>query len=164
VTKRKAAAIDALLQNFSWVTDELAGSAHPGYRVEELVRIIDALKRQGIGCIVSLAPFGGGVVSAAGLTHIELRCPDMGVPALGELAPAIAGALRALAEGKKILVHCGAGYGRTGLFLACLLVAQGMSAPASIELVRRRRPGSIETSDQEAMVGRWAAYRAIDAP
>ncbi len=141
--------------NFSWVNAELAGSGHLGHQPEQLAEALAALKGEGIGCIVSLAPLDGAAVAAAGLTPIQLNVPDMGVPALRDLAAAVAAALARLKEGKKILVHCGAGYGRTGLFLACLLVSQGMTAEEAISLVRRQRPGSIETSGQEELVRVW---------
>jgi protein-tyrosine phosphatase len=156
----QAAGAGALPFNFSWVNAELAASAHPGYRPEELEATLAAVTAEGIGCVVSLAPISAPAVAAAGLVHIGLAVPDMGVPEFGELADAIAGARRQLAHGKKILVHCGAGYGRTGLFLACFLVSQGMNAQAAIDLVRRKRPGSIETRLQEEFVHRWQQWQA----
>jgi len=40
--------------------------------------------------------------------------------------------------------------GRTGTVLAAYLVQNGMRADDSIQLVRERRPGSIQTPEQEA--------------
>jgi atypical dual specificity phosphatase len=56
------------------------------------------------------------------------------------------------ADGKKLVVHCDAGAGRTGTMLACYLVSKGYDAAKAIGEVRRKRPGSIETPGQEEIV------------
>jgi atypical dual specificity phosphatase len=54
------------------------------------------------------------------------------------------------------LVHCGGGKGRAGTVLACLMAMHGsedgtpqMEKRLAIEYIRRIRPGSIETTQQE---------------
>jgi atypical dual specificity phosphatase len=54
-----------------------------------------------------------------------------------------------LAEGK-ILVHCWAGWGRTGTMGAAYLISQGLTATTAIASVRRVCPLAIETQEQEA--------------
>lgn len=50
-------------------------------------------------------------------------------------------------------VHCALGFGRTGTMLACYLVKeQGLAAGDAIAEIRRLRPGSIETYEQEKAV------------
>ncbi len=55
---------------------------------------------------------------------------------------------QALAQGERVLVHCAAGLGRTGMLVAKLLVMQGMPAEEAIAQVRAARPGTIETEAQ----------------
>lgn len=52
-----------------------------------------------------------------------------------------------------VAVHCILGLGRTGTMLACYLVKDKGLAPAdAIAEIRRLRPGSIETYEQEKAV------------
>ncbi len=141
--------------NFFWLAPNVAGSGHPGWSPEALRRTLAALKREGIGLVVSLAPIDGALVGEAGLAHHALDVPDMGVPNVKALGAAIDMARTTLARGDRILVHCGAGYGRTGTFLACLLVADGMEPDEAMRLVRTKRPGSIETRAQEEFIRAW---------
>jgi len=54
-----------------------------------------------------------------------------------------------LREGKRILVHCRSGLGRTGLISARLLIELGMSVEESIAAVNQARPGSLGSTVQK---------------
>mgnify|MGYP005694242495 FL=1 len=54
-------------------------------------------------------------------------------------------------QNKKILLHCNAGLGRSGLIAALLCKKLGISENP-ISYIRKHRPGSIETKDQEKMI------------
>ena len=56
---------------------------------------------------------------------------------------------RALTAGKKILIHCKGGLGRTGMIAARLMVELGEPPADAIKKVRRARPDAIENSKQE---------------
>ena len=60
--------------------------------------------------------------------------------------------LENLRSGKKIAIHCKGGLGRAGTIAALLLRHLGFSAEKSIELVRKSRPGAIETKEQEIFI------------
>lgn len=57
-----------------------------------------------------------------------------------------------------ILVHCSAGYGRTGLFAATVLIALGKNAEEAIDYIRAVRFGTIETETQEQFIHEYAEY------
>jgi hypothetical protein len=82
--------------------------------------------------------------------HMPIR--DFSVPDSPELlTKALKTALRASLEGKTVYAGCGAGWGRTGLFLAILAKVCGVSDP--IEYVRSNYTRkAVETPEQEEFV------------
>jgi hypothetical protein len=96
-------------------------------------------------------------VSDAGLSYYAHPFPDMTAPPT-ELAFEVVKHLHShvVERGERVLVHCHAGLGRTGLLIACsLMFSFGLSASESIVEVRRDRPGSIQTRMQEAFLVRF---------
>lgn len=146
--------------NFSFVIDgALAGCAHPGMG-SMLAQHLSHLRGQhGITAVVSLSehPLNADAVAEAGLRYFHLPTPDFSVPAADLLQQGVVFALSELGGGGCVVAHCMAGIGRTGLFLACCLVGLGYAPAEAIALVRKKRPGSIETSEQEAFIHEEAA-------
>ncbi|NUM47567.1 MAG: dual specificity protein phosphatase family protein [Anaerolineales bacterium] len=80
-----------------------------------------------------------------GLTVIHLPIEDRDVPARSALDEAVAQALKLAREGKSLAVHCSAGIGRTGLFLAELAKkAMGLDGEKALYWVRLYVPGAVE--------------------
>ena len=61
---------------------------------------------------------------------------------------------------KKVLVHCHAGNGRTGLVIACYLVYNdpNLTYESAIKLLRAKRPKSVERAIQEEYVKNFEMY------
>jgi Cyclin-dependent kinase inhibitor 3 (CDKN3) len=57
-----------------------------------------------------------------------------------------------LDAGGRVVLHCYAGLGRTGIIAARLLIEFGLAPEQAIGQVRQARPGSIETWEQEDYV------------
>ena len=84
-----------------------------------------------------------------GMEVIHLPIPDFGVPSLLALEAAVQVALDRGQQGKNIVVHCYAGLGRTGTFLACMARRTfGMTGDQAIDWVRSYLPPAIETPGQ----------------
>jgi len=101
-------------------------------------------------------------LQARGLEWLHLPIRNLSVPGQDwESNWTTAGAqLRSqLAAGGRFALHCYAGLGRTGTIAARILVEHGARPDAAIALVRKIRPGSIETLEQERYVlrGTWTA-------
>ena len=83
---------------------------------------------------------------------------DMGVPAdPASFADLVDGIVAEVRAGRTVVVSCLAGYGRTGMTVACVLVAAGLAADEAVELVRAARPGTIESDDQLEFVRGFTA-------
>ncbi len=88
--------------------------------------------------------------------------PDFGTPdRFDEVGAAIDMALAHLRAGEGVLVHCLAGIGRTGLFLACLIGrVSPLSGSECIRWVRRSVSGAVESDEQREFVASFlAAHR-----
>jgi atypical dual specificity phosphatase len=114
------------------------------------------LSRQGISVLVNLheRPHNPLSIARHNLTEVHLPVRDFTPPSPEQLERGVDAIAGALAEGKRVAVHCRAGLGRTGTLLACYLVNSGFSPEEAINRVREARPGSIETHSQVAAV--WA--------
>jgi ADP-ribosyl-[dinitrogen reductase] hydrolase len=91
----------------------------------------------------------------AGFTWHHLPIPDGGVPdsMFEQRWESVGHDVRStLRSGKRVVVHCRAGLGRTGMIAARLLVEMGMTSEGAIGSVRAARKGTIETSAQERHV------------
>lgn len=94
---------------------------------------------------------------ALGITVLRLPIVDAGTPtSMPAFTALVDDVLAAVRDGKTVIVHCRGGLGRTGLLAAACLVALGQTPATAIELVRRARPGAVETRGQERYVDEFA--------
>lgn len=125
--------------------------------------IYQAYKEHGVHTIVMLAP-DSEVLSRTGMdlqaryqrdgfAVIFLPVSDFTAPLLDELRTGVNGVLQALNAGHNAAVHCHAGVGRTGLFLACLAKqVLNLTGDEAILWVRQYVPGAVETDEQRQLV------------
>jgi protein-tyrosine phosphatase len=129
---------------------------------------VEAIRDAGIGTVVTLlgneelAALGaeslGARLQQAGLRWLQVPIVDFGIPgaaaqqAWRTLLPDLVARLQA---DERVLVHCAAGYGRTGTMVATILKALGSDSEAAIAQVRLARPGTVETAGQRAFVNEF---------
>lgn len=154
---------------FSWIVPFfLAGMSTP--RNE---RDVDALADLGINRVLTLTkeePLPTAWFRYKAVQNVFLPVENYKAPTFKEVDYF----LDAVNEDETVwLVHCGAGKGRAGTFLACYIAMHGFQKPAAassgakpvldggtvIRWLRAIRPGSIETAEQERFVASWISYR-----
>lgn len=138
------------------------GDAFGGYRWERsLSADLDAIMRWGPSVMLTLiedhefsmlgVPTLGDEARGRGIRWLHMPITDVQPPdARFEACWAAHGlaVLDALRSGARVLVHCRGGLGRAGTVAARILIELGRSGPEAVELVRRHRPGAIETREQ----------------
>jgi len=123
---------------------------------------LERLRALGITLLVSLLADWppSELVREAGLRHLRLPVENWCPPTEEQIREFVAEVRTELARGGQVAVHCVGGLGRTGILLAAYLVTEGVEPQAAIDLVRRRRPGAIETAAQEQAIFAWAQLGA----
>ena len=150
---------EASFHGFSWVIDgQLAGMPQPTQAE------LSWAAEEGMTVLISLTEGGTDPAMAAevGVEVIHIPVEDMTAPTLHQLHRFVTTAGSRMSAGEPVGVHCYAGMGRTGTFLAAWFVWAGMGPAEAIDHVRTLRPGSIETDEQELVIFRFAEAAAAD--
>ena len=121
-----------------------------GLGISSVISLIDADECRLIG-VPSLA----AQAVAAGLDWRCFPITDRAVPEPDKAAAfqQLLTDLSAMLDGgARLAIHCRAGLGRSGLLAAALLVWRDVAADEAIAVIRRCRPGAIETDGQERYI------------
>ncbi|UCD98157.1 MAG: dual specificity protein phosphatase family protein [Chloroflexota bacterium] len=90
---------------------------------------------------------------ASGLEILSFPIPDFNVPDIDLLHQVVAQVSTRAQSGQSTVIHCHAGLGRTGMFLACLAkMDMNFTAQEAVAWVRKNLPGAIEVPSQEQIV------------
>ena len=145
---------------FSWVVeDKLCGMPLPGVE-GDLPEDLAYLESQGIDLLVSLTADvpGAEQLQAYGIESLHIPIPDYHAPTMEQLDLFVSEVKARATADERVGVHCKAGLGRTGTFLAAYFVSEGMEATDAIAKIREIRPGSVETEAQEAAIAEFYSF------
>src|SRR6266487_5905849 len=114
----------------------VAGLPGPAYMEWDFAR----LRKMGYSVVVSLEcdRLNTFEIEDSGFEHKKICIEDFSAPSLDQIDEFVAFLESKLDEGKKVLVHCYAGRGRTGTMLAAYLIHRGMSSDAALREIRER--------------------------
>jgi atypical dual specificity phosphatase len=146
--------------NFSFVVPGLlAGMAMPGL-YDSLQQDLEFLQMQGIKAILSLCEtnFDEQLLTQNGFAYLRVPIPDFTAPTLEQVDRCIKFIEQMIEEKRPVVIHCGAGCGRTGTLLACYFVKKGKPPEEATNHIRALRPCSIETAAQRELVYQYAEH------
>ena len=173
VVAKRRRRMGSTVRGFYWLIDDaIAGCGRPGgaayHRAENdaaLLKALDAdlssLRAKGIEAVLSLTetPLADGALDRHDLTWLHLPIDDLAAPTPDQFRQGLAFIDRQRARGRKVVVHCLVGQGRTGSILAAYLIRGGLDAPAALRQLRAVCTGAVENRDQEQALDEFAARR-----
>lgn len=145
---------------FSWITDELAVGGRFG-DPEPLAR------DHGIAAVIDVREEGRDdehVLRHHGIALLHLPTPDMLGVSLPMLDDGVEFANLFLDAGKRVLVHCQHGIGRSAMLALCVLVSRGMPPLAALALAKDRRRVVSPSPEQFEAWTRWLRAHRHAAP
>jgi protein-tyrosine phosphatase len=137
----------------AWITPELA----LGPRFEKSQ--VGALARAGIGSVIDVRSEASDDEEALAEHDIRLYhlpVDDRRAPTQAQLEEATQWALKEIAAGRRIFVHCRSGIGRSPSLAIAILMAMGYPLPDAYDAVRRRRAWATLSA------GQWEALEQFE--
>ena len=154
--------MDPWVPNLSWIQADLAvGGSFPSEQAACLAR------DHGIGAVIDLrdeARDEPDMLDACGLSFLHLPTPDMTGASQPMLDDAVAFARAAGLEGRRLLIHCEHGIGRSATAALCVLVDRGLPPLDALRLAKARRALISPSRSQYDAWATWLARRGGGAP
>ena len=137
------------MNNMSWITGQIAVSG------EFTDRDIPLLKEQGITAVLDIRSErkdNEELLKKHGMDYLQVKVKDTFSPSYDQLEMAINFVEPLLDRGRKVLIHCQNGAGRSPLVVVAVLVRRGMKTSDALQLIKRRHPKCGFTDNQRCFL------------
>jgi protein-tyrosine phosphatase len=147
---------------FHWLTDQMAvGGCFAAQDASRLTEV------HGIRAVVDLraeACDNEALLGAAGIDLLHLPTADLEPATHEHLETGVAFVRDAVARGRKVLIHCEHGIGRSPLLALCVLVDQGWQPLDALRHAKNRREAISPSRAQYEGWAAWLRARGLAAP
>lgn len=148
--------------NLDWITEDLAvGGSFPSGAATRLAR------DHGVGAVIDVRVETSDdpeELAACGLQFLHLPTEDMLGVSQAMLDQGVDFARRVAAEGRRLLVHCEHGIGRSATVALCVLADRGLSPVEALTLAKDARDLVSPSQAQYEAWTAWLGRRRPDAP
>jgi protein tyrosine phosphatase (PTP) superfamily phosphohydrolase (DUF442 family) len=145
--------------DLSWIQPDLAvGAAFPCEQAASLAT------DHGVGAVIDLrseACDDEQALRTQGVWFLHLPTPDMMGVSQAQLDTGVAFARRAARSGRRLLIHCQHGIGRSALLALCVLTDRGLEPMTALTLAKDAR---LKVSPSEAQHAAWVAWLSRRQP
>ncbi len=149
-----------IYKGLSWVIEgKLCAMPLPGRSGSEM-NDLHFLQKAGITLLVSLTLKTPDlhILKSISIKSFHVPVKDYHAPTIKQLYDFVLRTEKEILNRGKVGVHCHAGLGRTGTFMAAYFVFKGEDPEDAIKKIRKIRPGSIETEEQELVIRKFYKY------
>ncbi|MBU1138319.1 MAG: dual specificity protein phosphatase family protein [Proteobacteria bacterium] len=143
-----------------WITRDIAVGAAPSSKAA-----LNTIKQAGVEVILNLCTECGNLHEeerAAGFIVYWLPISDAYSPELDELDDALEWLNGQIESGKKVLVHCRFGVGRSGTVIAAYLLKKGLGLKQVLDIMKQT-PATPTSRDQRKLIFEYAKKLGRDA-
>jgi protein-tyrosine phosphatase len=148
--------------DFHWLTGDLAvGGCFP------MDRAADLATDHRVGAIVDLRKErcdDERVLRGHGIHFLHLPTPDLEPASSDMLEDGVRFARKQIDEGRKVLIHCQHGIGRSALLALCVLVDQGWAPIEALRHAKDVRAAISPSLSQYQGWAQWLASRGLKPP
>jgi protein-tyrosine phosphatase len=133
------------MKNMSWINGQIAVSG--AFADQDIPR----LKEEGINAIIDIRSESSDneeLIKKYGMDYLRVKVDDTFTPSFSQLKDVMDFVQPLLDRGRKVLIHCQNGAGRSPLAVVVVLVSRGMTTPDALHLMKRKHPKSGLTDNQ----------------